>query len=260
MNFRTTRSVKYALAAAVSVGISFLANAATVAVPAIPEDDLISGLNTPLRSAGRTYQGYIDRTELGSVSGTVNITGMQFRLAISDNNGVVGNWPSQPINFSQYDVQLSRGSAAVQADREFLSSAVPFANNMDAGRLTTVRSGAMAIPAGSFPQDGGLGVHSFGFNINFTTPYTYNAGEELVYLIRLAGYTPSTEPQAFFASDDYAPASVDAVSSTAGATATTPSGFSSPMYVQFTYSAVPEPATLSCLAGAALLMIRRRQG
>ncbi|RYF51810.1 MAG: hypothetical protein EOO39_42815, partial [Cytophagaceae bacterium] len=247
---------------ALTLFVGGIAQAATFVVPNVTEDAAVSGLNTPLRNAARAYQGYVDESQLGALTGPVQITGMAFRLAIGTNwspDGLqgAGTWPSQDLTFSQYDIQLSRASAAVQAAGEFPSLTPTFAANQG-GTVTTVRSGALTIPAGSYTASGSTTTpNAFGFNIQFTTPYLYTPGQELVYTIRHSGYSPNGEPQVFFASDDYTPNAYDAVSSTVGANAAAPNGFSSPLIVQYTYSAitvVPEGNT-ALLVGAALPVV-----
>ena len=61
--------------------------------------------------------------------------------------------------------------------------------------------------------------------INFTTPYLYTPGESLVLYIAHTGYTPSTEPNPFFAVASFANGVADAVSSTVGYQAAVPGGF-----------------------------------
>lgn len=249
-----------ALLVAAAVG-----SAQTVSVPAgVTEDVALSGLNTPIRSAARTYQAYYHQSNFTSVASPVLITSMQFRLALGENSGVAvgGTWPSQDVSFTNYDVQLSRASATVQAAGEFPSATTAFAANQGTN-LTTVRSGAMTIPAGSYANAGSqTEPNLYGFTIQFSTPYLYTPGEELVLSLTHTGYTPAAELQPFFASDDYAPNSRDAVSSTAGYNAAVPTGFTAPMFVQFGVAPVPEPAgVLAAAAGCVGVgaWVRRRR-
>jgi hypothetical protein len=165
-----------------------------------------------------------------------------------------------PISFGSYNVELSKPTAQLVADGEYLSISPTFASYQD-GNLTTVRSGALNIAANSFLADGAtpaLSIHSFGPVISFSTPYTYTPGNGLVMLIRHLGYTGGAL-NAFFGSRDFANGVTDAISSTTSGTASVPDGFSSPVFVQFIYQPVPEPTTFSLLALVAMaLCVRRR--
>jgi hypothetical protein len=168
------------------------------------EDALSSGLNTTVRNAARTYEEYFASSNFSSITQPVKITGMQFRLAVGENwrpVGYVGQaWPDVPISFGSYNVELSKPTAQLVADGEYLSISPTFASYQD-GNLTTVRSGALNIAANSFLADGAtpaLSIHSFGPVISFSTPYTYTPGNGLVMLIRHLGYTGGAL-NAFFA-------------------------------------------------------------
>lgn len=251
-------------ALALAAASTLSARAQTVSVPNVAESAAITGLPTPIQNAGRVYQAYYSQSNFAGV-GTqpVLITGMQFRLALGTNSGVPAGetYPSQPLTFNNYDVQLSRGSAAVQTNGEFISSAVPFADNQG-GTVTTTRSGPLVIAPGSFTNTGSTTEpNPYGVPITFTTPYLYTPGQELVLTIRHDGYQPSTELQAFFASTPFQANLADAVASTAGFTATTPTGFSAPLFVQYSFVPVPEPGSvlLAATAGAAGLAALRRR-
>jgi hypothetical protein len=253
MKFTTTAIV--ALAASLSL--------AQISPNIGTESATSSGLNTVMRNAARTYQAYYSTTAMSGVTSPVMITGMQFRLAIGENwrpAGYVGSsWPDQQITFSDYTVQLSQASAQLRTDGEYLSGTSAFSFGQGAG-LTTVRTGSLSINANSYNATGGTtGEHSWGPTINFSTPYLFNPGDDLVLTIGLNGYT-QTAAQAFFASGDFANGVTDAISSTSGNNVNgSASGFSSPMFVQFTTAPVPEPASMAVLGLGALALIRRRR-
>lgn len=238
----------------------FVAGATTVAFagymePFSEESNIDSGISSVFRDESRTYQEYIAAGTLNVASPTL-ITGIRFRLAIGDNwrpQGYASNaWPSQDIHFANYAIQLGRASSA---EGEYFNLNTPFTSN--AIESVTVRDSALTIPARTFQADGGTnGIHAWGPVIEFETPYVLQPGESLVMTIRLAGYgTGSGVPTPFFASRSFANGVADAVTSTAGADASTPSGFGSPMIVSF----VPEPATIAFLAIGSIALFRRRR-
>jgi hypothetical protein len=260
---RTVNPVTWLCSICAVVALAPATWAATVVVPLAAESPLDSGLNTPLRNLPRSYQQFIDSSQLASITEPVNITGMQLRLAIGENWRPVGyvgaTWPDVPISFAQFDVQLAQASAGLSSDGEYLSTTPTFASYQGAD-VTTVRSGLLDIAASAFSADGGaVGVHTFGVLLNFTTPYVYTPGTDLTLMIRHGGYTGGAL-QAFFASRGFQNNVSDAISSTVSATAAAPNGFSSPMYLQLTYAPVPEPASIT--TGALLLAagaVRRRR-
>lgn len=234
--------------------------AAVTVPPTIVESATTSGINTPLRNAGRTYEAYYAANQLTSVTSPTVVTGVQFRLAIGENwrpAGYVGtSWPNAPLNFSDYTVTLGTPTAQLVADGEYLSTTPTFASYF--ATSSVVRTGALTIPAGAYTADGGAaGIHSFGFTIPFSTPYTINPGQGLVMQINLSGYGATGTPlQAFFASTGFVNGSIDAVSSTVSGSAAAPNGFSSPLYAQFV--GVPEPTSLALVLGSVALIARRR--
>jgi len=255
-----------ATAAVAVLGLATFASAATLVAPAgsAAESSLVSGLNTPIRSLPRAYQEYFAASNFSSITQPVQITGMQLRLAIGENWRPVGyagqTWPNVPISFARWDLQLSKPSTGLTTDGEYLSLTPTFNSYQDGG-LTTVRSGPLAINPAAYAADGAnpaTDIHSFGVTIPFTTPYVYNPGDGLVMMLRHGGYTGGAL-DAFYASRDFQNGVTDAISSTVGADATAPSGFSSPVFIQFPYVPVPEPTSLGLLAGAGLLVLRRRR-
>lgn len=249
-----------AIALALLCAFTAASQAQTLTVPAgLPET---TGLNTGIRNAPRTYMALYMSPNFASLTSPTLITGMQLRISADGNATLPATWPSQDLSFANFDVQLSQPSASLVADGEFLSSAVTFASQQEAGTVVTVRSGALTLPTASFQNSGA--ENAFGAMISFSTPYLYTPGQGLLLYITHTGYTPAAEPQPFFAAADYTPGITDAISSTAGYQAASASGFSSPYVVQFSLAAVPEPSTaLSMAAGAMLLLAlarRRRAG
>jgi len=263
---------RYAVLSVAITGL-FCAGSALAATVSVPnangtgvESSGSSGLNTPIRNAARSYEVYYAANNFSSITQPVMITGMQMRMAIGENwrpAGYVGQtWPDASITFPRWDLQLSTPSAGLVSDGEYLSTTPTFASYQGAD-VTTVKSGPLTIAANSFAADGAnpaTDVHSYGATITFSTPYAYTPGNGMVALLRLQGYTPTTVLQAFVGSTNFLNGTTDAISNTTGDTAAAPNGFSSPIYIQFTYGTnAPEPASMSVIALAGLAMLKRRR-
>jgi hypothetical protein len=248
-----------------SIALLTGANAANITLPGTAPGP---GLNTVIRQFPRVYQEYIDESQLASITQPIEITGIRFRLAIGDTWRPVGyvgaSWPNADITFSDWTMQIGQGSAAAIADGEFLSAAVTFNGNMEAAPVTT-RTGSLTLLANSFAADGGVvvgAIHSFGPLISFSTPYTYNPGETLVYAVAHSGYGSAGTPlNAFFDSAAFGNSVADAVSSTAAGAnfGSAPTSFAIPYIVQFEYTVIPEPGSSVVLLMAGAVLLRRRQ-
>lgn len=227
----------------------------------LTQADSGGGSNTPLRSAARKYQAYFAPSQFSSITTTQAITGLEFRLTTGSGSGVSagGTWPSQALSFTDYTIQMSVASAGLAADGRYLSSTTAFSYGQGAN-LTTVRSGALSIPAAAFSAQANTSlVNEYGFDIAFTTPYQFQPGDSIVLTLSLTGYTPA-ETQAFFAAGTSASGQADAIVSTSSATAANASGLSAPLFVNFISSPVPEPGLSGLLAvGAFATMLRRRR-
>lgn len=219
------------------------------------------GLTTALRAAARTYQVFYAPSQFSSITTTQAITGLEFRLA-ADSSGVGAGsfWPAQDLTFSDYTIQLSTASTTLAAAGAYTSGTASFSSGQGAN-LTTVRSGGLLVPEGAFSASTTAGaVNDFGFTINFDTPYTFQPGESIVLTLSLTGYTPSSEPQPFFAAAASAANQSSAISSVTGANAANATGFAAPLIVNFVSTPVPESgaATLLVLSVSGLALSRRR--
>lgn len=143
-------------------------------VPNVNEDSSATGTFLgPLANTDRTYQLLINESQLTNFLGR-NITGISWRLPTS----ATGPWPAADVNFTAYDIYLSRSVAPA-------NRSLTFANNV-IGSQTQVRSGALFIPDSSYGIVGS--PNPFGPVIIFNTPYFYSGGHLLVE-IRHDGFT-----------------------------------------------------------------------
>lgn len=237
--------------------------AAFTSISTAVEATTSSGVNTAIRASPRAYQGYFAANQFTSIITPQTITGIQLRLAIGENwrpAGFAGSaWPDAPISLSSYEIVLAKASPTLITDGEYLSLTPNFSSYLV--DPVTVRTGPLSIAAGAFPADGGAaGIHSWGPIFSFSTPYTFNPGDSLIVQIRHTGYgTTGTPLNAFFASNSFSNGSFDAISSTTGANAAAPSGFSSPYFFNFQTAPIPEPSAASLLAAPALLLLTRKR-
>jgi hypothetical protein len=219
--------------------------------PAISET---GGLSTPFRSLPRQHQSYFHPSVLTAVTAPTTITGVQFRLDADLANNGVGSavaWPASPLTASNFTIVIGRPSAAINTAGEIPSLTTTYAANMQ--NAVTVYNSSLTIPAGAFPNNGSTTTPaSWGLTVNFSTPYTYNPGDGLMFYISQSGFTGS--PLVFFAAGDYDPNTADAVSSLDN-TSAAPVGFSSPLILNF----IPTPGAVALLGLGGLLAGRRRR-
>lgn len=147
--------------------------------------------------SGQTYQVYIDPTQLAAFTAPQTIYGLRLRASIDPrNDGYAPAWPPSDITLAQYDIELSRASAAIRTGAEIASTATSFAQNQ-AFPITLVRSGPLTIPARSYPIDANATPASpnpFGAYVGFDTPYVYTPGEEILVTIRATGADNNARP------------------------------------------------------------------
>jgi hypothetical protein len=136
---------------------------------------------TTTSAAGRTYQYTIDSGQLTGLIGQ-QILGMQWRL----NGAATAAWPPANTTYSFWDIFVGPG-----VDPSAMSNT--FASNFTAAP-TQVRSGALAITAGSYPF--GSSPNAFGPTLDFTTPFLYTGGD-LAIEMRFAQQVGSTTQSPF---------------------------------------------------------------
>lgn len=212
-----------------------------------------SGFSSPSREADRVLQQFYDDTFFASITQPVQITAMSFRLpAIA---GV--DYPALgDINFGRYEITLAKPSAASTAANGFTSAT--FADNMS--DAVSVRTGPLTIPLGSFESNAEGEDAEFSFIINFDTPYDFTPGQDLVMLLRHDGHGDVNGVETRWNFDGYAWTNGTVVSTLNVDDAVGnfgPGSFNVANRIQFTY--VPEPASLTLMALAGALALRRRR-
>ncbi len=114
-------------------------------------------------------------------------TGLAYR------NDNITAWPLALTNVGSYDIQLGKSVNGPAT----LSTTV--ANNLGAD-ATTVRSGALAIPAGAMAAAPTTGTAPYTFEIPFTTSYPY-VGGSLINVVRQSGTGSDGHVDAIFYTD-----------------------------------------------------------
>lgn len=191
-----------------------------------------SGHSYPFEAS--TLQLVVDSSQLTGLTVGSQITGISFRQ-----NGGGSISPTADSTFTQFDISM--GAAATSA--EFMSST--FANNFS-GSPTSVRSGALTIPANSV--SGGATPNSFGPEISFSTPFTYAGGNLTIQIRSSGGSNFIQEPDA-----DSNPSS--GYTHTYTAVYNIDPNATSGAYVNFPIvqlTVVPEPSTWALVTGLSL--------
>lgn len=213
-------------------------------------------LNTPIRSAGRTYLAAYENETLTGVTGVAQIIGVRFR-GTANATSLTQALTDATINFSDFNIVLGLPSNALISAGEFSTTLNTF--DSWSTSLTTVRSGALTMGR-NFWQTG-----QWTPTVLFDTPFTYNTSTAAGLLF---GFThpggdstldSSNFPAATRAYTNWTSGQgADAIFATnGGGFAATPSGFVDPLIVEFVV--VPEPATVLALGMGALAVLRRRQ-
>lgn len=130
----------------------------------------------PFRENGSVYQLYIHRSRLNQWSVATEFTGIGFRL-----NGDRDTY-NQDMDFVEYNISVSESDAASFAANQLASTV--YADNIGPNEVA-VRSGPLFIPANSFTDVGS--PNPFSYIIDFSTPYMYTPGTDLVITIRHTG-------------------------------------------------------------------------
>lgn len=217
---------------------------------------------TPVRALARAGQAFLDSSVMPAFTEPVYLTGISYRAdgpsALppgTDGTPFAGAWPRVDIDWTRYDIAL-----AVPSVGDANSLSTTFANNIGSN-FTQVRSGGLVIPAGSFTfgPENSAGPNPFIPTIEFTTPYLYTPGQDLLIENRHNGYGTEENVQL---NVDYDLSTSNplfgSIVATSGVDATSGSRFGGVVY-QFTYQPVPEPAGLTLLGLASLTMRRRRR-
>ena len=211
------------------------------------------GLSTPISSGDRTLQMIISASQLTSmVNG--QLTGLTFRL----DGPEVASKPLVPISFTNYDIFL--GQAAVVP----LGASATFADNYILGTKTQLRSGALSLAAGYFPNTS-PNPNAFAAIINFNLgSYTYTGGDLELEL------SHSGNSATDFALDAVENSAAFAAHGAAGYNSSTSTDINSVTdslnvvhvlapVVQIQFTGAPEPGTLALIGLGALALATRRR-
>ena len=196
-------------------------------------------------SLGGRYQMIIAANQMNSMT-NMNLTGLRWRL----DGAASASWPGANDNFSFFDIAIGPGVAPSAASNTF-------ASNFTAAP-TSVRSGALAVTAGSFSS--GASPNAFGPAVTFDNPYHYTGGNLTIELrySNLSGSAPSLDG-VLVTSGPGNGYGVDfsARGTLAGSNATTGTATN---FIVTDIVAVPEPATITLLATSlAGIAMRRRK-
>jgi len=218
--------------------------------------DETGGLNTPIRSAARTYFAGYENETLSGVSGPSTIIGVRFR-GFNDPNFLSTDLTNSTIDFSRFDIVLGLPSNALISNGEFTTTANTY-SSWSTG-LTTVRAGALTMGP-NFWQPG-----QWTPTILFDTPFVYDTSSAAGLLFGFVheGSNTTLDGSNFpAASRDFtnwgSGLGADAMFSTnSDGFASAPGGFIDPLIVEFVV--VPEPGTFIALGVGVLAVSRRRQ-
>lgn len=219
------------------------AHAATLVVPNSATDDWGGGgfafPFTGFQSTQR-YQQVYDASQFGS--SPVSLTALSFRVAESGTAGfTVDTEDELLLSYSAFGVgQLSN----------------TFANNVSGTQAVVAKDAVRTFSTGPVAanQDTPPG---FQFTINFDTPFTYDPSKGSL-LLEVRKF--STDNGNNFLMDSVSGnAYTSSLYSTSNALATNGAKNANAMVTQFTYSPVPEPATLTVLGLGTLATVRRRR-
>jgi hypothetical protein len=188
-----------------------------------------------------TFQQIYGTSAFAGLSIGDQITGIQLRL-----NGGYPSLPTSAVSIAQFNVFLGPSNFRPGS----LSSSVT--SNQGPGTVLA-RSGALAIPANSFP--GGSTPNAFGLLISFSTPYIYTGGDLLLTL----SYTSAGGDLDFDAG--FGLADVEGRSGAGYNNSTLDNDFRNyALVAQFTTIAVPEPRIdLLVFVGAIALLVAARR-
>lgn len=220
------------------------------------QGDETGAINSPIRSAGRTYLAGYENETLTGISGPLTIIGVRFRGS-ADSNLISAALTASTINFSSFEMVLGLPSSSFATAGEFTNTTSTF-SSWTSG-LTTVRSGALTMGP-NFWQTG-----QWTPTILFDTPFAYDTttASGLMFGFAHQGSDSQLDSSNFpAATRDFtnwgSGLGADAIFATNGSGfGATPAGFIDPAIVEFVV--VPEPGTMVVLGIGALAMFKRRK-
>lgn len=223
-----------------------VASAATVVVPNA-NTNTPGGLQTPAPfrrdstalGSGAGAHNQIVYNASGFGSGPITIAAVSFRS--------LGEFLGSDISVSNTTIRLSTTAATEN------TLSPTFANNLG-GNTAVVYSGALNIDSSGTPV--------FDVTINLQTPFVYNPGQGNLLLDVVIPTTATVTTNGFFGSfalDDVNNINdgIGSVTNITDGNGTTGTVSTDAAITQFTFTAVPEPASLAVLASGGLLLFRR---
>jgi len=249
-NRRLSPPARATLALATIASVASTAHAQFVTTPNNMNDITGNGgLSVTTSPAPTTWQGVIAQSEFSNVKAGDRITGIQWRAM--SNPFYVPSWPPESwIDWFNFDIYLSSAAATPAT----MSNTFALNDGLD---VIQVRSGPYTLNPHSYTNNVLPGTISpWGPLITFDVPFEYRGGD-IAITVRQGGYFSPFNSFVFdsvFPVGDPPPPEYGTL--VAGRTA---SGYAAPtgtgpgfIVTRFKFEPVPEPATLTLLALAAL--------
>jgi hypothetical protein len=224
--------------------------AQVVAPPAFTATEASTFQTAPTHTNAFTYQMQIAAAQLTGLTAGQSINGVRFRL---DGNSTF----VQTMSYASYSVRLSQAANSITGmSNDYL------ANELNA---VTVYNAPLTFLASDFPTAGI--PRAFGPSITFSTPYTYQGGDLVLFLTHSASPTSSGVGVMLDAAASQLTDTGYRGLISSGQNAATAVGTVSVLVTQFVTGpgavSAPEPGTLALLAMAALPLVgiiaRRRK-
>ena len=247
------RSTKLFLAVLMLGCITSVTLADAILPPAYANINGATGLNTPVRNYGRTYQFVVPGSDLVGAGGN-SILGINWRSFANTSSNPGSVWPANDITWANWDAYIGELNGSLGA-----SLSLTFADNVVAGTDTMVRSGPFTLPAGSYAHSNPAGGPDPWCTapVMFDTPYVFDTSKNYVITFRHTDNSETATPwfeDCNSSSGAYQAVAVGSGTGNDGYTATVGTGIASYLVTQLI---IPEPSSLMLLLLAAPMLRRR---